>query len=208
MTKQLISIIGGVICGAILLLAIVFGVAPQVSAAFSTFGQAAQVDQTNAAYQAEITHLQTEKQNLDETKLNVAKLHVQIPATAKLNNAFEVISKAATAAHATVTSITAGDPAVYVAKEAPTQAGLPTPAPTPARTAAPKPGSPEAGRTQYPVAIVVVVKDAGAAAEFLDGLRAGPRLLANITSTAVQQPAGIQLQVAAMAFADQTGADK
>lgn len=67
-------------------------------------------------------------------------------------------------------------------------------------------------RTQIDFAITVTATDMNQVTAFLDALRAGPRLLANITSTVAQNGTGIQASITALTFVDgapvATGASK
>ncbi|GAA4354141.1 hypothetical protein [Microbacterium rhizosphaerae] len=57
-------------------------------------------------------------------------------------------------------------------------------------------------RTQIDFAITIKATDMNQVTAFLDGLRAGPRLLSNITSTVTQNGTGIQANVTALTFVD------
>lgn len=220
MGKGIVNIIGGSVVALVLILAVAFGVSPQLTSAAATSAQADQVAATNATYQAQLVRLRIGENNLAAIQASVASLHMQIPAAPKLDQAFELISHAATSAGATVENIKADDPAAFKEATTPVPAGQPAPTATPSPTPSPSAagaasassgattGTSGDGRTQIPLSIQVTVPDADAAAKFLDGLRAGPRLLSNVKSTATPQTAGIDLTVDAMAFADQTGVDK
>ncbi|KHK99174.1 hypothetical protein LK09_03990 [Microbacterium mangrovi] len=223
MPKQLINLIGIVVAAGILVLAVVIGVVPQISTALSTSSQADQVAAQNDAYQLRIDQLQRQKQNMAALNASVAQLHRQIPAEYRLDDVFLLVANSAQTAKATITSVTAGDPAAFVQRSAPVPAGQPTPAPTASATPAPSASaSPAAspapvaqppagaaaaagqGRTQIEITIQVTVPDTKNAAKFLDALRSGPRLLANVSSVAAGGGTGsaVSLQVTALAFAE------
>jgi hypothetical protein len=222
MNKQIISLIGGLVAAGVLVLAFVVGVVPQLTTANSTNAQAAQVDATNQAYQAQITHLQKAKETIGQTEASVAQLHTQISAEPLNWQIFRQIAVAADAAKATVESIDADDPVAFVQQTAPVPAGSATPAPTPTPVPSPSASTDAAGaastpatvapttattngRLQVPFTISVTVPDAQAAITFMDGLRKGPRLIGVVTSTATSQSAdGIKLDVDALAFAEPT----
>jgi len=142
-TKSLITLIGALVSIAIVVLAVVFGVLPLVGQALTAVGSTAQAGVTNSAYETQIANLKKEKARKGEIDASVEALRGQIPATADLDAAFDVIANSAVGVGAVVTSSTRGDLAPYAPRTAPVQAGPaaaeqaktpPAPAPTPQPT--------------------------------------------------------------------------
>jgi hypothetical protein len=143
-TKSFITLIGALVSIAIVVLAVVFGVLPLVGQAFTALGSTVQAGVTNSTYEAQIANLKKEKDRKGEIDASVAALRGQIPATADLDAAFDVIANSAVSVGGVVTSSTRGDLAPYTPRVAPVQAGpaaaeqekaTPSPAPTPQPTA-------------------------------------------------------------------------
>jgi len=143
-TKSLITLIGALVSIAIVVLAVVFGVLPLVGQAFTALGSTAQAGTTNSTYETQIANLKKEKARKAEIDTSVEALRGQIPATADLDAAFDVIANSAVGVGGLVTNSTRGDLAPYAPRVAPVQAGpaaaeqakvQPTPAPTPQPTA-------------------------------------------------------------------------
>lgn len=237
MPKQLINLIGILVSVAVLAIGIFLLALPLVTQSFATDAQTQQVSQTNKLYQAQVDSLTKAQQNKDQTAAAVAELRTQIPATPKLQGVFDLVGSASVSSGVTITSVTAGTPAAFVARtDAATlgeQKSTPAPAPSPSPTATAggpvgqaqqvageanaqtaqtnaalgtggAAGSTAAGstRTQIDFAITVTGKDINQITAFLDALRAGPRLLSNITSTVSASGNGLQASVTALTFVD------
>lgn len=136
MTKQLITLIGALVSIAVVAIAVVFGVLPQVGQAVAAIGSTTQVSGTNAAYQSQISNLQKQKQRKAEIDASVRALRGQIPADPDLDKAFDAISGSAQAAGVALTSVSRGDLAAFVERVAPIPAG---PAAVPEKKAEPVP---------------------------------------------------------------------
>lgn len=153
MTKSLITLIGAVVSIAIVVLAVVLGVLPLLGQSFSALGDTSQVASTNAAYQAQITELQKQKQRKGEIDAAVDALRTQIPDAPELDQVFDIIGTSAQSSGATLTSAARGDLALFTPRSAPVQAGPDAAAQEKAQSApkpAPQPttGSGQVGEAQ------------------------------------------------------------
>lgn len=238
MPKQLINLIGILVSVAVLALGVFLVAMPLATQALAVNGQAQHVAQTNMLYQAQVDALTKAKANKAETDAAVVALRAQIPASPQLDQVFDLVARASESTGATITSVTAGTQAAFVATTSASTAGgsQPQPAPSPspsataagivgqaqqdrnqsnaqtaqtnaalgASTAAGAAGTGASGqsRTQIPFAIVITATNMDQATAFLDALRSGPRLLANIKSVVIQNGPSIQASISAIAFVD------
>lgn len=124
MTKQLIALVGGLVCAAVFALGVMLGVVPLITGAAAALEQTSQADATNQTYKLQIDSLTAAKKNLHETEASVAALRGQIPAAPLLDQAFAIADTAATAAGAQVTSINRGDLTAFETRPAPPRANL------------------------------------------------------------------------------------
>jgi TolA-binding protein len=205
MSKSLINILGAVVCVGLLVLGVVLLVVPQVGQAQTVAAQTAVVDQTNDLYQVQVDALREAEQRFDEIQASVADLRAEIPETNRLDDVFELIAEAATAANSTIVSITAGEATEYVERtealaigevpEAPAEPEAPAAgeestgdtttdatsdgADTGEATTAPQP-APTSGAVQVDFVVSVTATQFSDVVRFLDALRAGPRLFSTI----------------------------
>jgi Tfp pilus assembly protein PilO len=149
MTRQTINFLGGVVVTAIVVLGLFLGVLPRWQQAGAAENERRVVALQNQGQQALIAALAAQRRQLPQLQAQVAALKQQIASGPHLEQLIEVA--AALPAGSALRSI--------------------TPAPGTARPAA-------AGFRSLPVTIVIDLRQADAAAKTLDGLRAGPRLLA------------------------------
>lgn len=222
--KQLINLLGFVVVIAVLAIGGALVAAPLYSQSLNTDADTARVGQTNAQYDAQVQSLLAAQKELPRTKNEVAALRTQLSSAADRDDVFELVSAAVATADATVTSVSAGDIVAFAAPaadDAEAAAAPTTDAPatdasadaaaaasSPADTAGPTTtaaGTDDDGRSQVPFTITVDTGSPEDAAEFLDGLREGPRLVA-ITHSALSQSSGADdaasytLTVDALAF--------
>lgn len=222
MPKHLVTVLGLILSLGVIALGLFLVAVPQFFQALGVDAQTATVANTNAIYQAQVDTLREEEERLDEINAAVADLRSQIPATGQLDDVFEVVGRAAEASGVTLTAVTAGEQVAFVvrtgveedADAATTPAPTPTPAPTVGATDAAAGDSattPDAsadaaattGRQQVDFVIQATATDMTQATAFLDALRAGPRLLSNVTATTAQNGEGaIDVQITALTYVD------
>lgn len=232
MQKGIITAIGLVVSIGIVVLALVLGALPVYLQSVSVDAQTATVANTNAVYQAQVDNLRAEQENLDAINASVAGLRAQIPASAQLDDVFEVIGRAAEAADVDIVSISAGQQVPFtphagvVDETAPTAdssadsstdaTGGTTDGTTDGTTEGTgaedgtgtgdaQTPAPASGRQQVDFAIQVSADDMDAVTAFLDALRAGPRLLSSITATTTTGEDGLTVQVSALTYVDSEG---
>lgn len=220
MSKALITTVGLVVSIGVVALGFFLVALPIWVQSIAVDAQTQTVETTNALYQSQVESLREQEEDLDAINGEVAALRAQIPATGQLDDVFEVIGRAAESSGASILSITAGETAAFAVRagvDDASESETPTPevTPAPAATTPPETGTtdvapvPEAtspGRQQVEFAITVTAPTMDQATVFLDGLRAGPRLLSSITASAVDNgEGGVALQVAALTFVDAEG---
>ena len=224
MSKTLITALGLVVSLGVIALGVLLVAMPLYFQSTAVDTQTQTVAGANAVYQAEVDSLREQEGNLPAINASVEGLRAEIPAIAQLDDVFEVIAKAADSTGVSIQSVTAGEQVVFVARtgEVADAAAAPL-APesteategadvaetTDAATgeAAAEPVTPVAdGRQQVDFVIQIEAADMNQATAFLDALRAGPRLLTSIQSTASQPGGGvIGLQVSALTYLDSEG---
>lgn len=219
MSKGLITLIGLVVSLGVIALGIFVVALPIYLQSVAVSAQTATTAGTNALYQTQLDNLRAEQENLEEVTESVAALRAQIPATAQLDDVFEVIGRAAGTAGVAIVSITAGERVPYETRSA-EDLGQPvgldvsgTPGePDPAATdggegsGVPEPEVPEtaageSGRMEIDFAIQVTADDMAKVTAFLDALRAGPRLVNPVATVATSNGEGsITVQVTALTY--------
>lgn len=225
MPKQLINLIGIVVCAGILGLAVAVVALPIYFQSLATGAQTFQVDQANDVYQTQVDGLRAQEERMGEIEASVAELRTQIPTANELDDVFELVARSASEANVQVQTITAGENAAFAGRTEPLAIGeVPeTPAsaetttdpttgettdpaalpaePTPAETApAPVEGAPLEGRQQVDFTITVTATQLQDAIGFLDRLRTGPRLLTAIDSTVIPTGTGYDVSVSALTY--------
>jgi hypothetical protein len=223
MPKQIINLIGIVVSLGIIALGVALVAVPMYLQSLDVSSQTATVANTNAVYQAQVDNLRAEEERIDEIDASVAALHAQIPAVGQLDDVFELVGKAAAASGATVQAVTAGVPAAFTPPVDPTLDATAAPVaetPAPDASAAPEDAATDtttettttdaapaaSGRQQVDFVISVTAADEGQVTAFLDALRAGPRLLSNVTATSNRTgEGGYDVQVSALTFVDKEG---
>ncbi|QMU96530.1 hypothetical protein FVO59_04390 [Microbacterium esteraromaticum] len=156
MNKQLITIIGALATAVVLVLAVLFGVAPLVSSGFAAMTQTAQEASVNQGYRAQVDELEQEEKRMAEIEDSVSDLRAQIPSDPLLDQPFGIIADAAQSNDLSVESITRGDLAVFAPRAAPSVSGPATNA-----AAGTAPTSPAEG----PASPVDAAQDAAAGAD-------------------------------------------
>lgn len=224
MPKHLVTALGLILSLGVIALGFFLVALPQFFQALGVDAQTATVANTNAIYQAQVDTLREEEERLDEINAAVADLRSQIPATGQLDDVFEVVGRAAEASGVVLTAVTAGDQVAFVVRTGVEEdpAAAPAPAPEPTPTPAPTAGATDAaaggsattpdasadaaaasGRQQVDFVIQATATDMAQATAFLDALRAGPRLLSNVTATTAQSAEGaIDVQITALTYVD------
>ncbi|WP_194408810.1 hypothetical protein [Microbacterium cremeum] len=218
MPKHLVTALGLILSLGVIALGVFLVALPLYFQAVAVDVQTATVANTNAIYQAQVDGLRAEEERLDEIDASVADLRSQIPATGQLDDVFEVVGRAAEASGVALTAVTAGEQVAFVVRTgvdddpAAASAPAPTPAPTAGGTDAatgdaattPTAGAGAgAGRQQVDFVIQATAADMAQATAFLDALRAGPRLLSNVTATSTQTGSGtVDVQITALTYVD------
>lgn len=221
MPKHLVTAIGLILSLGVIALGVVLVAMPLYFQAVAVDAQTATVADTNAVYQTQIETLREQQENLDEIDGRVAELRGQIPATARLDDVFEVVGRAAGASGVTLTSVVAGQEASFAPRTgtviqdaaAPSDAAV-QPSPESDQEAPQSEGTeppiadqaPVTGRLQVEFVIEADAGDMAQATAFLDALRAGPRLLNSMTATTNQTGEGtVSVQLTALTYVDSEG---
>lgn len=222
MPKHIVTAIGLIVSLGVIALGVFLVALPLYFQAVGVDAQTATVANTNALYQAQVDSLTAQRESLDAINANVSELRSQIPATGQLDDVFEVVARGAEASGVEITAVTAGEQVAYLARtgagegEATTAAPEPTPEATGAATdttagtttdAIPAPdAAAAAGRQQVDFVISATATDIAQATAFLDALRAGPRLLNNVSATMTQSGEGtVDVQISALTYVDAEG---
>lgn len=223
MPRSVINLIGVVVTIGVLLLALFLVAMPIAFQALGVVGQTVTVANTNAIYQAEVDALREEEARLDEVEASVAGLHTQITPANELDDVFELVAKSAESSGVSIVSIAAGEQIAFVERTSATSADelvQPSAAPTQDQatndaTATPAPSdgnaagtpngvtdaaTPPIGRTQIDFSVTVTASELDQVVQFLDGLRAGPRLLGQIQSTVSPTGTGFDVILTALTF--------
>jgi len=208
--KQLINLLGLVVVIAVLAIGGALVAAPLYSQSLSTDADTARVAQTNAQYDAQVQSLLAAKKELPSTKKEVAALRKQIAVPNHLDDVFELAVLSAEGTGSTITNVTAGDVIPFIARTS--TDGSTGPAATSETSdedaaasssldaASTASATSDDARQQASFTITVEVPSPEAAADFLDGLREGPRLVA-MTHSALEDSNGqLELTVDALAF--------
>ncbi|MDT0158035.1 hypothetical protein Q9R19_10410 [Microbacterium sp. ARD32] len=124
MTKQLVALIGGLVCAAVFALGILLGVLPLISGGTTALEQTGQAQATNRTYEQQVQSLTEAKERMPQTEASVADLRAQIPTAPLLDQAFAIVDAAATRAEAQITSIGRGELTAFEPRPTPPRAGL------------------------------------------------------------------------------------
>ncbi|KQZ83961.1 hypothetical protein ASD56_07975 [Microbacterium sp. Root166] len=219
MPKQLINIIGLVVCLGILALAIALVAVPMYLQSVGTNAEASQVAQTNDIYQIQVDSLEVQSERMDEIEASVADHRAEIPATNRLDDVFELIARSASATGVELQTATAGLDAPFTVRTEALVVGEVAEVTEPAETdpttdpavedpaaAAPTDTSGDVpvaagdGRVQVDFVFTVTAVDFNTVVRFLDALRSGPRLLSSIQSTVIPTGTGYDVTVSALTF--------
>lgn len=172
--KNAINLIGGVLIGAILLLALLAGALPMWEQTQATNEEADRVAAQNAVQRTQIDALARQKAELPTLQKRVGRLQEQMPSVPALESLVRA-GNASVGDDVQLQKIEPGVIAPFVPREEPVDLSEDAAQQPPA--AAPAEGEAAAGLQQIPVTIVAGAKTAEAAVAFLDRLREGPRLL-------------------------------
>ncbi len=212
MTKQLVNLIGAAAAVGILLLGIVVGALPVLSAAQTTASSADDVALQNQTQETLLDALRAQAADMTELEDDVAALRAAIPTAAHLDDVLLLALDAARDHGGTVTSLTPATPEPFAirtgetgappaaeepAAEAPAEEASAAPPAADVPAAVPE----EAAPAQVAVTIVIEAADVDAATRMLDALRAGPRVVA-VTQAGVAEGAegGVTLTATVLAF--------
>lgn len=114
MTNNRIWVMGGVlVIVAVLALAVLLGVKPQLDAAQASRSERESVEQLNAQKTAELASLKEEFTHLDEVAAQVAELRKAVPSTPDLDTLTGQLAAMQAATGVTITSYTPSDPTVF-----------------------------------------------------------------------------------------------
>jgi hypothetical protein len=212
--KQFVNILGIVAVVVVLVAGIAMIALPMYGAARTTDAETATVAQTNSIYEIQVARLTAEAETIDDTIAHVDDLRREITVIPKRDDIYEIVVEAALETGASLTSVTTSELQPFVPPGAAEQEEAAPVEETPAEETASTEGAASSGaetgataevveaetgdslQEQVPVAIVVTVSDADEAAEFIDALGSGPRLLAPVDATY----GGGTLTVNALAF--------
>jgi hypothetical protein len=218
MPRSIIHLIGALVTAAVLALGVALVAMPLGFQALGVLGQTATVANTNALYQAQVDHLRDEEGRLDQIQASVTALQAQITPAPELDDVFEVVAMAADASDVSITSVAAGEAASFTTRTSPTTldeaatAAVEAPAAddaastdsteTAVESAAPtaEVTTAAAGRTQVDFTINVSASKFRDVVEFLDGLRAHPRLVGAVESHVIPTGSGFDVTVRALTF--------
>ncbi|WP_409048540.1 hypothetical protein AB2L57_08195 [Microbacterium sp. HA-8] len=217
--KQFINLIGAILVIAVIVAGILLLAVPLFVNASQTGESAQSVAASNAAYAVRVATLEAESERLDEIESDLAELRAEIPAASDLDDVFELVATAAQQAGVTVVSATASTSEPWAARTAAVSTDAAVAPDAPADAQAPADGTTDAaasgtetsetaggaastdsGRVQVPFTIIVEAADPDAAARFLDALAQGPRLIAVVQSSLVDDAESPRLTVNALTF--------
>ncbi|NLP85915.1 hypothetical protein HF576_18955 [Microbacterium sp. CFH 90308] len=228
MPKQLINVIGIVVCLGVVILAVVLVAMPMFFQSLTTAGESVQVERTNDLYQAQVDTLDAESERMDEIAASVDALRAEIPAANRLDDVFELVAASAARSDVSVQTITAGEDAGFTVRTEPLAladaaaeqpaaeqpdasettadaaatdgSATPTPAPAAGEGAVPAPPRQDTGRRQVDFTLDLVATDLNNVVRFLDALREGPRLLSPIETTVTPTGTGYDVSITALTF--------
>lgn len=171
MPRRMINLIGTVVVAAIAVGGTLLVVLPLVGAAQEAALQARQASESNQATQMTLEQLAAQNASLTELTRQLSTLRAQLTADDELQGASALASLAAKSSGARIVSIAFGGRQIFAP---PSGAGIGADGKPPVQQAAAKP---DTVQVQIPVTIEAEVSSPARAAAFIDGLRAGPRLL-------------------------------
>jgi len=186
---------------------------------------------SNQLLQAQIDGLRAKEANLPQLEQELTYLHNQLPRIPQLDDATQLVVNAASKTGARLESVQFGGVAPFTARvaavvteqlpqtatdiasppasadasdgdEGPTSVGNSATSEAESTTTSAEPGT--AQQLQVPVTITAILADQPSANRFLDGLRAGPRLLQIESINASSGEAGTTLTVAGLVFVSLT----
>jgi len=222
MPKHIVTAIGLIVSLGVIALGVFLVALPLYFQAVAVDTQTSAVASTNALYETQVDSLTAQQENLGDIEANVAELRSQIPATGQLDDVFEVVAHAAEASGAQITAITAGEQVAFAPRMGVAEGDAAGAAPAPTTEATDAATDPTSGTTedaapandpsaaserqQVEFTITAAAADIAQATAFLDALRAGPRLLSNVTATMSQSGEGtVNVQISALTYVDEEG---
>jgi hypothetical protein len=217
--KQFINLIGAILVIAVIVAGILLLAVPLFVNASQTGESSQSVAASNAAYAVRVATLEAESERIDEIESDLAELRAEIPATSDLDDVFEIVATAAQQAGVTVVSATASTSEPWTARTAAVSTDVAVAPAAPVDEQAPADdttdavvsgteasetaggaASTDSGRVQVPFTIIVDAADPDAAARFIDALAQGPRLIAVVQSSLVDDAESPRLTVNALTF--------
>ncbi|MGC3956381.1 MAG: hypothetical protein QM804_19435 [Propionicimonas sp.] len=225
-SRRLINMVGTLVVAIALVLGTVLTALPIHFESGTLNAQQRDVASSNQVLQAQIDGLRAQEAELPQLEQELADLQQQLPRIPQLDDASQLVVKAADKTNASIVSVTFGDFAPFAARNtAAVIEQLPKTATNVAPSEAPSPdvASGEAASSedadaptadpvstttetesppqlQFPVTINVMVPDQPAANRFLDELRAGPRLVQIDGAQATLTERGLELTVTGLVF--------
>lgn len=118
LNKQFINLLGILLAVVVVVAGLALIAMPMYSQAQTTDNETATVAQSNSVYQVQIDALSAANERIDDIDENLADLRVQIAATPKLDDVFEIVGAAAQQADVRIESITGGEIAAWVPRTA------------------------------------------------------------------------------------------
>ncbi len=197
MSKQMINVIGTAVVAVITLGGSLVGVVPLFSGAQAASAQAVAGAESNRITRTELDELATQEARINQLRIHRYDLRGQITEDEELRDASELASSAAKVSGARIVAITFGDRRAFAP---PTGAGLGDDGQP---TAPQSPAAADPDQVQIPVTFEAEVSSTGQAAAFVDGLRAGPRLVQVVQAQAspTNDTASFTVTVDALIFA-------
>lgn len=177
MPRRLINLIGTAVVAAIILGSSLLVMLPLFGAAQEAVLQTKQASALNQTTRVKLDQLAAQDADLPELTRQLDILRTQLTADDELQGASALASSAAKSSGARIVSIAFGERQVFAP---PSGAGIGADGkPLVPQTAA----KPDTVQVQIPVTIEAEVSSPDRAAAFIDGLRAGPRLLQVVQAT-------------------------
>lgn len=118
LNKQFINLLGILLAVVVVVAGLALIAMPMYSQAQTTDNETATVAQSNSVYQVQIDALSAANERIDDIDANLADLRVQIAATPKLDDVFEIVGAAAQQADVRIESITGGEIVAWVPRTA------------------------------------------------------------------------------------------
>lgn len=205
--KQLVNLIGAAASVAIILIGVFVFAIPMYSSATSVNDDADRAQRQNDTSQVVLTALQTQAADMTKLNADMAALRAQITTKPHIEDVIALATTSAAAHGGVVTAVAPTAAVAFSQRSAAVDASGNTvnTGSTPAATSAPSNTAASAadasqGPQQNSVTVSIDVPDATAATAILDGMRAGPRLIAILNADVTENSGKTSLKVALLTF--------